>query len=72
MDIQVGDKVRDSSQWTTDGIERTPRRVDKILRDENTGIRYAYLVPVSNNPKTELIPISDIGMEGEYEVVEDR
>ena len=71
--VEVGDLVRYNSRWISDeAIEHTPRRVDKILRDDDTGIRYAHLVPVSSNPETELIPISDIGVEGEYEVLENE
>lgn len=67
--IEVGDKVRYSS-WETEDVEYANLKVDKILRDEETEVRYAYLVPTSENPDTRLIEFSVL--QKEYEVIEDE
>lgn len=71
-DVQVGDKVRFNSDWMD--IEPTHRgmTVNKILEDVNSGERFAYLTRSPGNPETELIPVSDIGEDGDYEIVADE
>jgi len=68
--VQVGDLIRYDSEWIDEDIERTPRKVDKIVEDVATGVRYAHLVPVGNNPETRLIEIDELHKE--YDVVEEE
>ena len=69
--VEVGDAVRYNSDWFDDEHSYIEGTVDKILRDEASGERFAYVVKSNMSPDTRLIPISNIGAGGEYEVVED-
>jgi len=69
--VQVGDRVRYNPDWLSEEYAHIEGTVDKILRDEDTDERFAYVTTSPGNPDTELINLSDIGEDGEYEVVQD-
>lgn len=70
--VQVGDRIRYNPSWLDEAHAHIEGTVDKILRDEATGEQFAYVVSSPGNPETELINLSAIGEDGEYEVVEDE
>ena len=70
--VEVGDKVRYNSDWLDDEHSYVEGEVDKILRDEASGERFAYIVKSPGNPDTKLVAIEKIGESGEYEVVADE
>lgn len=68
--VEVGDLVRYNSQWIPEGAEeRVPRRIDKIVKDVDTGVKYAYLVHTRAAPETDLVALDEL--DKKYEVVED-
>ncbi|WP_262180577.1 hypothetical protein [Haloarcula laminariae] len=70
--VQVGDRLRYNSDWLDDEHSYVEGIVDKILRDEASGERFAYIVKSELSPDTLLVPLDNIGEDGEYEVVEDN
>ncbi|MBX0284742.1 hypothetical protein EGH22_00225 [Halomicroarcula sp. F28] len=70
--VEVGDRLRYNSDWLDDEHSYVEGTVDKILRDEDSDERFAYVVKSNMSPDTRLIPLSDIGEGGEYEVVRDE
>lgn len=70
--VEVGNQVRYNPDWLDDDHSHIEGSIDKILRDEDSGERFAYIVKSPGNPETKLIELTNIGPDGEYEVVEDE
>lgn len=64
--VETGDKIKYPSQ---EREEMSVCRVDKILLEESTGVRYAYLSPMFSPPSKRLVPLDEVDERGQ--VLED-